>query len=174
MQVRGATIEDAGGLARVQVDSYRSAYVGVWPRAVLDSLSFEEQEQDWRNWIRSNPDDLLYVAELSAGEAVGYALARSGPTGILGYDSELIALHVLDPYQRQGLGRRLVAAIAKELQMRGSESLMLWVLKENRARGFYERLGGQLLADQKISWAGRLEVAYGWPKIEVLCGQRWS
>lgn len=55
--------------------------------------------------------------------------------------------------------------------MRGSESLMLWVGEENRARGFYEWLGGQLLAEQKMSWAGRPEVAYGWPKIEVLCRQ---
>lgn len=146
----------------------------MWPKAVLDSLSYGEQEQDWRDWMRSNPDDLIYVAELSAGEVVGYALARPGPTEILGYDSEQIALHVLGPYERQRPERSLVAAVAKALQSRGSESLMLWVLKENRARGFYERLGGHLLADQKISWAERLEVAYGWPGIEVLCGQRWG
>ena len=102
---------------------------------------------------------------------MGYALARPGPTEILGYESELIALHVLGPYQRQGLGRGLVAAMAKELQSRGSESLMLWVLKENRARGFYERLGGQLLAEEKMSWVGSSEVAYGWRRIEVLSGQ---
>ena len=51
MQVREATIGDAAGLARVQVDSYRSAYTGIWPEAALDSLSFEEQEQDWQNWM---------------------------------------------------------------------------------------------------------------------------
>ena len=171
MQVRCATIDDAGGLARVQVDSYRSAYAGMWPEAVLDGLSYGEQEQDWRDWMRSNPDDLIYVAELGSGEVVGYALARPGPTEILGYDSELIALHVLAPYERQGVGRSLVAAVARALQSRGSQSLMLGVLKENRARGFYERLGGQLLAEEKMSWVGGSEVAYGWPRIEVLCGQ---
>ena len=105
---------------------------------------------------------------------MGYALARPGPTEILGYDGELLALHVLGPYQRQALGRRLVAPLAKELQIRGSQSLMLWVLKEDRARGLYERLGGQLLAEEKMSWVGGSEVAYGWPGIEVLCGQRWG
>ena len=171
MRIREAMIDDAVGLARVQVDSYRSSYAGIWPEAVLEGLSYREQEQDWRDWIKSNPGDALYVAELVSGEIVGYALARPGPTEILGYDSELIALHVLGPYRRQGLGRGLVAAMAKELQSRGSESLMLWVLEENRARGFYQRLGGQLLAERKMSWADRPEVAYGWRRIEVLSGQ---
>ena len=138
MRIRGAMIEDAAGIARVQVDSYRTAYAGIWPESVLGRLSYGEQEQDWRDWISANPDDVLYVAELDTGEIVGYALARCGPTGVVPYDSELIALHVLVPYQRQGWGRRLVATLAKELRGRGCKSLMVWVLEENRARGFYE------------------------------------
>ncbi len=169
MQVRDARMEDATGLARVQVDSYRSAYAGIWPEAALGRLSYEEQEQDWRDWIRSKPDDVLCVAEPISGEIVGYALGRPGTSGVPGYDSELMALHVLGAYQRQGLGRRLLAVVAERLWHRGSESLMLWVMEENRARGFHERLGGQLLDETKMSWVEKPEVAYGWPAIEVLC-----
>lgn len=167
MRIREAIIEDAAGIARVQVDSYRASYAGIWPETELVRLSYVEQEQDWRDWISANPGDVLHVAELTAGDIVGYALARCGPTGLALYDSELIALHVLAPYQRQGLGRRLVAATAKELQGRGCKSLVLWVLKENRAREFYERLGGQFLGEQKLS-GSKSEVAYGWPAIDTL------
>ena len=169
MQIRKAKIEDSAGLAKVQVDSYRTAYADILPQAYLDHFTYEEQEQDWRDWISSKADDVLYVAEAATGEIVGYALARSGPSEISPYESELMALHVSRSYQRQGLGRQLVATIAEQLKQRGSRSLMLWVLEENHSRGFYERLGGQFLNERKMSSSGKPEVAYGWPVIESLC-----
>jgi ribosomal protein S18 acetylase RimI-like enzyme len=169
VQIHKARIEDSARMAKVQVDSYRMAYAGIFPQAYLDQLSYEEQEQDWRDWMTSRPEDLLYLAEMTTGEIAGYALACPGPTEIPPYDSELIALHVLPGHQRQGIGRQLVAAVAGQLQQRGCRSLMLWVLEENGARGFYERLGANLLDKSKVSWCGALEVAHGWPAIEVLC-----
>jgi GNAT superfamily N-acetyltransferase len=168
VRIRKAKIDDSAGLAKVQVDSYRTAYAGIFPQAYLDQFSYEEQEQDWRDWISSRPEDVLYVAVLEPGGIVAYALARPGPTQIAPYDSELMALHVVRPHQRQGIGRWLVAAVAGQLQQKGCSSLMLWVLEENRARGFYERLGGHLLGESKVSWCEKLEVAYGWPEIEML------
>jgi ribosomal protein S18 acetylase RimI-like enzyme len=167
VRIRPAMIEDSAGIARVQVDSYRTAYAGIFSRAYLEQFTYEEQEQDWRDWNSSRPEDLLYVAELDTGEIVGYALARPDPGAPPPYDSELIALHVRGPYQRQGLGRSLVAAVAEQLAQRGSRSVMLWVLEENRARGFYERLGGRLLDERQVS-GGQPEVAYGWPAIGTL------
>ena len=169
MQIREATIEDSAGLAKVQVDSYRTAYAGIFPQDYLDHFTYEEQDQDWRDWIASPSEDILCVAESAPGEVVGYALARPGPSEVAPYDSELISLHVSRPYQRQGLGRQLVSTIARQLKQSGCQSLMLWVLEENRSRGFYERLGAQLLDDRKMSGAGKAEVAYGWPIIESLC-----
>jgi len=170
VKIRKAKIEDSAGLAGVQVDSYRMAYAGILPQSYLDQFSYEEQEQDWRDWMISRPVDLLYVAADATGEIVGYALARPGPTEIAPYDSELIALHVPLAHQRQGIGRQLVAVVAGQLQQVGCRSLMLWVLQENRARGFYERLGGKLLDESQVNWCDTIEVAYGWPAIEVLCG----
>jgi len=167
VRIREATIEDSAGIARVQVDSYRTAYAGIFSHVYLEQFSCEEQEQDWRDWIRSRPDDLLYVAELGTGEIVGYTLARPGSSRVPPYDSELVALHVRGAHQRQGLGRGLVAAIAQRLAQQGSWSMMLWVLEANQARGFDERLGGQLLDEMQIS-GGQPEVAYGWLAIEDL------
>ncbi len=167
MRIREATIEDSAGIARVQVDSYRTAYAGMFSQAYLDRFGYEEQEQDWRDWISTRPEDLLHVAEVETGEIVGYALARPGPSGVPPYDSELVALHVLGYHQWQGLGRRLVAAVAERLAQQGSRSMMLWVLEANESRGFYERLGGQLLDEKQMS-GGQPEVAYGWLAIEDL------
>ena len=43
--------DEGTGIARVQVDSYRAAYAGIIPQRYLDQFSYEEQEQDWRDWI---------------------------------------------------------------------------------------------------------------------------
>ena len=48
--------------------------------------------------------------------------------------------------------------------------MMLWVLKQNPSRGFYERLGGEVLAEQEIEISGQKypEVAYGWRALQVV------
>jgi ribosomal protein S18 acetylase RimI-like enzyme len=168
VRIREATISDSAALARIQVDSYRTAYAGLFPQAYLDRFTYEEQEQDWCDLLSSETADILYVAEAGPGEIVGYALGRPGPGGVSPYESELVALHVHSSHQGQGVGRRLVAAMARHLQERGVGSLMLWVLEQNRSRLFYERLGGQLLDERQTIEGGAVEVAYGWPAIERL------
>jgi ribosomal protein S18 acetylase RimI-like enzyme len=125
MQIRKVRMQDCASIARVQVDSYRTAYAGILPQEYLAHFSYTEQEQDWRDLLSSEQRDILSVAETGAGEIVGYALGRPGQSDIVPYDGELAALHVRRPYQRQGIGRRLVAAIAKQLGRRGCSSLML-------------------------------------------------
>ncbi len=169
MKIRQATTADSAGLAKVQVDSYRTAYAGILPQDYLDLFTYEEQSQDWRELLSGQMDDLLYVAETDAGEVAGYALGRPGVSDFPAYDSELVALHVRLPYQRRGIGRQLAQTVAAQLKANGCASLMLWVLAENqRARQFYERLGGKLLDQTKQSGAGALEIAYGWDDLDNL------
>jgi ribosomal protein S18 acetylase RimI-like enzyme len=172
MQIRTARIEDSASLAKAQVDSYRTAYAGILSPAYLAHFTYEEQEQDWRDLLSCEQHDILYVAETDAGEIVGYALGRPGQTQDVPYDGELLALHVRRPHQGQGIGRRLITAMAGRLRQAGSSSLMLWVLAGNPSRLFYERLGGQLIGKRDICLgegeAAVAEVAYGWPDIEGL------
>ena len=92
-----------------------------------------------------------------SAEIIGYALARSGPTEIGSYDSELLALHVHPSCYRRGIGRLLMSAVAEKLTQQGCASMMLWTMEENRAHGLYLRLGGQLLDAHKVSGQWRLQ-----------------
>jgi ribosomal protein S18 acetylase RimI-like enzyme len=174
VHIRPAVIEDSESLARIQVDSYRTAYAGILPQAALDHFTYEEQEQDWRDLLAVELEDLLCAAETDAQEIVGYALGSPGRSDIPPYDGELTALHVRRTFQRRGIGRQLLAAIAAQLAGRGCTSLMLWVLKPNPARTFlYERLGGQMIGERDWDGNGEFgvhvqEVAYGWPDIKEL------
>ena len=175
VRVRDATVDDSEALAAIQVDNYRIAYAGLLPQEYLDRFSYEEQADDWRTLLAAPQGDLLCVAEIEAGQIVGYGLGRPGPTEIVPYDSELVALHVRRAHQQLGVGRLLIATLARRLRQADCASLMLWTLAGNPARTIYKRLGGQLIG-QKATLLGEgdvqaSEVAYGWLEIDDLCSE---
>lgn len=176
IQVRDATPDDSAGIAQVQVDSYRTAYVGLLPEDYLAQFSYEEQTQDWCDLMASGSSDILLVAESDGGQIAGYALGRAlDNKEPAGHTGELVALHVRKPYQRRGVGHGLVAAMAERLSSSGSSSLMLWVLEGNSARQFYEKLGGVPAGKQTVQLGEDIfasEVGYNWPDIRALCNAR--
>lgn len=169
-EIRQATAKDCRGLARVQVDSYRTAYVGLFPRPYLEHFAYEEQEQDWLELLTTNTDDILLVAVSTEEQVIGYVLARAEPDIHPGYDAEILALHVRQPLQRRGIGKALLRRAIEELEARGCKSVMLWTLKGNPTRRWYERLQGKVIGEksrQVDDW-DIVEIAYGWEEISVL------
>lgn len=166
MQIRIATTEDSAGIAKVQVDGYRTAYAGIYPPSDLDAFSIEMQEVEWKGWKDKYPDDVVYVAESDKGGVLAYALARPGETSVPGYDGELLALVVRSKDQRMGIGRLMLWMVAKGLRRAKCESMMLWTLEANPSNGFYEHLGAALLDGRKKSDGHAAEIAYGWANIE--------
>lgn len=161
-------------LACIQVDSYRSAYAGLLPAAYLTHFTYEEQEEDWRTLLTSPQEQLLLVAEAVGLGIVGYALTEPTAEGCSAYEAELLALHVRRSHQRQGVGTELVASVARWLQGAGCSSLGLWVLEQNSARRFYERLGATEIGrrpwvNNEHFGSNMLEIEYVWEDIAALC-----
>jgi hypothetical protein len=48
--------------------------------------------------------------------------------------------------------------------------MLVWVLAENPARGFYQALGGELVSEKPIEVgdAKLIEAAYGWKDLRLL------
>jgi len=173
MIIRKANINDNVGLAKVQVDSYRRTYQDIFPAAYLDHFTYEEQERDWYTLLTSDRKDVLCVAANEINEIIGYALGTPNDDEVPPYESELVALHVKYKYQKQGLGKQLFAAVSDELEKIGYKSLFLWVLADNPACAFYEKLGGVIVSEK--TWQNNkhfktqiYEVAYGWLDIKCL------
>lgn len=165
MKIRKANVEDSPGLACLQVESYRTAYAGLLNAEYLAQFSYAEQEEEWSDLLSQPGEDILFVAEAENGEIVGYALGRRTSADFPDAEAELVAVHIRDTFQRQGLGRRLFGAIAQGLKERGCSSLVLWVLEGNPAPGFYKRLGGRLLNESRV-FQGIKEVVYAWSPNE--------
>lgn len=169
--VRRARPEEALAIARVHVASWRASYRGIVPDAFLDGLSAEGRLPRWQQALdRAAAGAGVWVAE-AAGEIVGFASAGPERSGDQQYRGELYALYLLPAYQRRGLGRRLVGAVAAHLAEQGMQALLLWVLAAN-APGwrFYEALGGVPLREQSFELGGTtvVEIAYGWSNTASL------
>ena len=158
--IRRAEEADAASIARVHVQSWREAYSGIIPGAYLARLSVAAHERQWRRSFVTG--GWAFVAEWE-GRIIGFAsggLSR-GRREVTG---ELFVLYVLGEAQMRGVGRALFDAVHYELAHRGHQGLIVWVLADNRACGFYEKLGGRLVAENEIHIGGeRLrEIAYLW------------
>lgn len=172
IHIRQATPDDAVGIARVHVDSWRSSYAGIVPQEILSGLSYDERQTLWNDIL--NPlraDTRCFVAETQEAEIVGFAGGGLASKGSEAYEGEIYSIYLLQDYQRKGLGRRLLLAVAERFHDDGIGSFLLWVFEENYgARQFYESLGGELVArkDMKIGGVEVVEVAYGWQDIAGL------
>jgi ribosomal protein S18 acetylase RimI-like enzyme len=168
--IRPAVLSDGASLAKVQVDSYRSAYASLLPKAYIEAFTYKEQEQDWLELLGAGTNDILLVATSAEKQVIGYVLARAVPEIYPGYDSEIVAMHVRQAFQRHGIGKALMSKAIEGLQERDCKSVMLWTLKNNTTRQWYERLDGKLLGEKnyKINDLDVTEVAYGWENITAL------
>ncbi len=169
--IRPARISDCHAVARIQVDSYRSAYAGLLPQSYLDGFNYQEQEQDWQDLFAIHSPDALFVAETESGVLAGYALVRMEKSPDERFDGEVAALHIRQAYQHQGYGRQLMAEAARWIKSQGGKSLFLTVLEGNPAQQFYEKLGGVLQTSKRIFRIDdfeAIEVIYGWEDLESL------
>jgi RimJ/RimL family protein N-acetyltransferase len=135
--VRRATPADARDIADVKVETWRAAYVGVVPQALLDAMDIDEHTQQWEQWL-SSASNAVFVAEQDAA-VVGFVSV--GPCDDLHDVGELYAIYVRPAAWGGGAGPALIEAGVDWLSARWPEAI-LWVARENpRARRFYERHG---------------------------------
>jgi ribosomal protein S18 acetylase RimI-like enzyme len=171
--MRRAKVTDADAIARVHIDTWRSTYQGIMPDEHLAQLSYENRATGWRDILSDvTSPSFTFLAESETG-VVGFATGGPERAGNATYKGELFGIYVLEARQRQGIGQRLTLAVAEELQRRGHNSMLVWVLKDNPSRAFYERFGGAPVGEKQILIGGRslIEVAYGWRDLDVLLGR---
>jgi GNAT superfamily N-acetyltransferase len=167
VRIRLADLRDSSAIARVQVDTWRTTYVGIVPDEHLANLSYESREQRQHDYLRTDNQRYAFVAENEQGQVVGFAFGGPERENDLVYHGELYGLYILKAYQRQGIGQQLVGAIAQRLRAAGFTNMLIWVLAENPACGFYAALGGKPVREKKVSIGGKelREIGYGWDDI---------
>jgi GNAT superfamily N-acetyltransferase len=137
--VRSADARDAEALEEVRGRSWRAAYRGLLPQAMIDEATGPGAAAGRRRLFAENPKMRALLAE-SDGAPVG--MAAYGPDRPDGTRAELYALYVIPEHWSAGIGRRLLEQVIDELRAEGYAEISLWVLEGNaRGRAFYERTG---------------------------------
>ena len=164
--IRQATLEDAAGIARVHVESWRTTYPGIMPQEHLDALSITDRERTWTEILSADgpAKATVYVAATDGGEIVGFVAGGAERAGDPVFRGEISALYLLQSQQGKGLGRRLVQTFARRMSQDGHRTLLIWVNVHNPARRFYEALGGvhARTGSREIKGVTYDDAGYGW------------
>jgi len=164
--IRAATIADARGIADVDIGTWRSAYAGILPDAVLTGLDKRHRTMSWVRFVTRRPGDVVVAIEQDT--VVGFGSCGVQRDTDLPYAGEIFTLYVAPDFQGRDLGRQLVVSLFARLIRCGHYSSLIWVLRQNPSRFFYERLGGRAVATRpvRMSMGAPVEsVAYGWPDL---------
>jgi GNAT superfamily N-acetyltransferase len=171
-----ATVSNASDIAKVYVDTWRATYAGVVPDKSLLGMSYERQAAEWAWLIRNRCDaqPVIVASEVGHGvvglTSVGTSRMAGRPVHGIFADArvgEVFTLYVRPEFQERGIGRQLLAGAFALLSERGCGRAVVWVLRDNPSRYFYERMGGAAVAERRERIGGREldEVAYGWPDL---------
>jgi GNAT superfamily N-acetyltransferase len=179
IRIRRASRSDATAIARVHVETWQSAYAGLLPDSMLVGMSDMRQAAWWRRLL-SDPGEArgVFVADDEDMGVVGFGscgLVRDKPEGLDPSTSlrtggreirvgEVYTLYVEPDFQNQGLGRRLLDALFRQLRADGCDTAVLWMLAANPTRFFYEGLGGEPVGHRVDTMAGAdvEEMAFAW------------
>ncbi len=174
--IRTATKDDIPTIAALHVEGWKGAYGGVVDQAYLDGLTVEKRIADWTAWMDAD-ESIVFIAE-EEGRPAGFTVigrTKTPPPGSSpirpSHSGEIYALYLHPDFWRKGIGTALIKHAARELKERKHSTICLWVLDANtRARGFYEKMGGQKLGGKMIDIGpSKLkEVCYGWRDTSAL------
>lgn len=168
IRFRRATPSDAAALGHAHVAAWREAYAGLVPDTILAALDPRERAAMWRAALAKGV--AVHLAECG-GAIVGFGSSAPQTDASLPYSGEIRAIYVLRSAQRRGVGRTLMASMARDLLAEGHTSAALWVLESNApARRFYEALGGLAVARREQQREGfrAVGIAYGWEDLKPL------
>lgn len=176
MKIRRATAKDATEIGRVYVETWQSSYAGLLPDEMLARMSDVRQSAWWSRAIADPREGRgIFVAEDEEMGVVGFGSCgpvREIPEGLDGTEArvgEVYTLYVEPDFQNQGLGRRLLDAMFRQLHADGCDTAILWMLARNPTRFFYEGLGGAPAGRRadRLSGTEVDEVAYAWRDLAM-------
>lgn len=160
--VRPARSDDARDIARIEVETWQTTYAGMLTDHALVGMSVTRQGHLWARVLR--PGHGVWVWEEEPHGLLGFGHCGRHRSPSLGFDGEIYMLYVLPDAQGRGIGRQLLLAMFDSLRDSGCRAALVWVVRANPSRFFYERMGGKLVQQQQMPFGGKdVDVlGYGW------------
>jgi ribosomal protein S18 acetylase RimI-like enzyme len=110
---------------------------------------------------QENRRDFVLVLEDRSGRLIGFTWGKPNEGE---FEGQLSKIYLRWEYHGLGLGRRMMAETARRFLERGIHSFILFAELSNPTLGFYDRMGGERLLDDRGQFGG----AYGWRDVRTL------
>ena len=157
LRIREATVADVRALAELHVTTWNATYGPMGAQGP----SVEVRERQWRERFAADDGSwFCYVVENARGELVGFAKAERSDHPV--YAGQLDKIHLLRDYQRLGLGRRLVALVARRFLAEGIDAMWLFGDARNPSAAAWLALGAEKTDDDPGNGN------YGWRDLKAL------
>ncbi len=162
MTIRRAKNDDLLHIGQINVAVWHTTYRGLIPDQLLDELSAEKQAERIETFINNKELHSFVLVAENDNDIIGYLIGGK-QRGEEDYNAEVYAIYVLQEHQNKGIGLKLIESAVKEFHKMNFTSLIIWGLKENPYRRFYEKLGGNIVGTKIFHGADLL--AYGWDDL---------
>ena len=107
----------------------------------------------------------MLVLEDRNGRLIGFTWGKPHEGEFEGeFAGQLSKIYLRWEYHGLGLGRRMMAETAQRFMERGINSFILFAELSNPTLGFYDRMGGERLLNDR----GLFDGAYGWRDVRIL------
>lgn len=157
---RDAVASDIPALAELHVTTWNATY------NTTRGPSIATRTAQW-NKIFANESrrDFVLVLEDANGRLIGFTWGKPEEGE---FEGQLSKIYLRWEYQGLGLGRRMMAETARRFLERGIHSFILFAERSNPTLGFYDRMGGERLLDER----GQFNGAYAWRDVATLLRPR--
>ncbi|MBC7895835.1 MAG: GNAT family N-acetyltransferase [Cytophagaceae bacterium] len=153
---RDAVAADIPALAELHVTTWNATYrTSRGPRIATRTTQWNQA------FAREHRRDFVLVLEDRNGRLIGFTWGRPHDGE---FDGELSKIYLRWEYHGLGLGRRMMAETARRFLERGIHSFVLFAELSNPTLGFYDRMGGERLLDERGQFSG----AYAWRDVKRL------
>lgn len=144
--IRKATKDDVKNLSILKQKVWDETYRGIYSDDIIDNFDYEKSEENFKSII-NNKKISFYVVEINE-ELVGYMDVGVPIRKFDNYEQEIGLLYLRKDFQKMGIGKELFALGYNEIKNNGYNKFFISCNKYNtNARKFYEKMGGQLVAE---------------------------
>lgn len=157
--IRDAVVEDIESTVDVHIKTWQSTYSGIIHDETLKELDKNRDEKIKRlrkdfGTLEVDGVKINQAVVVKDNRVIGFVTfgkCRESKLLKLENASEIYAIYVLENYQGKNIGKRLLHYAVKKLrEVDFYDKLVIWTLKENKNKGFYERLGGKQTLEKVI------------------------
>jgi ribosomal protein S18 acetylase RimI-like enzyme len=161
IEIRYAKVEDADIWTDIILKTWQITYRNVFDKEVFLS---REKERDARiervknNILSEDNNKILYHAVATKDDKVVGIIVygKAGQSHDIIDDTycEVYAIYILQEYQGQGIGTKLIDFAKGDLIRDGYKKLVIWSLEDNPSIDFYRKIGGEVLGDKLFNFYG--------------------